>query len=139
MRDRLYLPVGNLDGCARRLLIALGLIVVCASPAIAGPDTDVSEGAVIFQQQCVTCHTVAPGASGMMAPNLRGLLGRKAGSTEFGYSAALKNSQIVWSAKTLDKFLMAPSKLVPGTRMPVSISDRDIRRKVIAYLLSLDK
>jgi hypothetical protein len=35
----------------------------------------------------------------------------------FDYSPAMKRSKIVWDEKTLDRFLAAPLKVVPGTTM----------------------
>jgi cytochrome c len=70
-----------------------------------------------------------------MGPNLHGLFGRKAGSVPgFNYSPALKASKIVWNAQTLDQFLAAPAQKVPGTRMPMKVTDPAKRAALIAYL-----
>jgi cytochrome c len=74
-----------------------------------------------------------------MAPNLYGVVGRKAASTAFGYSAALKASGLTWDPATLDRFLTSPMKLVPGTRMLIPVSDPKQRADLIAYLGSLKK
>jgi cytochrome c len=94
-------------------------------------------GAATFKQQCQMCHVNTAGAKGFAAPNLWGVVGRKAGSTQFAYSTALKNSGQTWDPKTLDTFLTAPGKLVPGTRMVVAIPDAKKRADVIAYLKTL--
>lgn len=100
---------------------------VSAKPA--SPD-----GAEVFSQRCKSCHAVDAGQPSVIAPNLHGLVGRKAGAAEFHYSSALKESGIVWSREKLDEFLSGPMKLVPGTRMVISIPDPAQRRAVIAYL-----
>ena len=51
-------------------------------------------------------------------PSLVGIIGKKAGSEQgYAYSAAMKNSGIIWTAETLDAFMAAPNKVVPGNRM----------------------
>jgi cytochrome c len=70
-----------------------------------------------------------------MGPNLNKLFGRKAGTAPgFAYSPALKASGIVWDAKTLDAYLAAPTKVVPGTRMVVKVPDPARRAALITYL-----
>lgn len=94
-------------------------------------------GGATFKQRCLMCHTITPGAKGAAGPNLSGVGNRTAAGTAFAYSAALKQSKVKWTAANLDKFLAAPSKMVPGTRMFVGIPDSKKRAEVVAYLLSL--
>jgi len=93
-------------------------------------------GEQIYRQRCQACHTLAStGAPGPIAPNLRGVFGRKAATTSFAtYSAALKASKIVWSRDALDKFLSAPAKMVPGTRMVISVAAASLKEELIAFL-----
>ena len=69
------------------------------------------------------------------------VVGRKAGSQPgfTGYSPALKASNLTWSKKTLDKFLINPGEMVPGTFMPIEIPDDKTRADVVAYLATLKK
>ena len=46
----------------------------------------------------------------------------------------MKASRLVWDENTLDRFLAAPPKLVPGTKMPIALTDPQQRRAVILYL-----
>ena len=86
------------------------------------------------------CHTNAPGQRNGVGPNLFGVVNRKAGSApNFSYTPALKSSKLVWSQKTLDKFLTMPGALVPGTMMIVNIPDAAQRQSLIAYLVTLKK
>jgi cytochrome c len=105
-----------------------------SAPALA---QDAAAGGTLFKGRCGACHVVVPGQKGMIAPNLSGVAGRKAGSTAFNYSPALKASGLKWNKPTLDKFLTAPMKLVPGTSMVISVPDAKQRADVVAYLSSL--
>ena len=79
---------------------------------------------------------VVEGRSGI-GPNLAGLFGRPAGSIAgYNYSAAMKKSGLRWDEKTLDEFLAAPTKKVPGTKMPIAVADPAKRAALIAYLKS---
>ena len=110
---------------------ALALIAPVAAHA-----QDASAGKAVFTQ-CTACHAYKPGAVGVAAPNLYGVVGRKAASTQFSYSAALKASKLTWDKATLNTFLKGPSKLVPGTRMAVAITNDTQRANLIAYLATL--
>jgi len=44
----------------------------------------------------------------------------------------MKGSGLTWDAKTLDQFLAAPTKKVPGTKMPISVSDPAKRDEFLA-------
>ncbi|MCJ2182157.1 cytochrome C [Novosphingobium sp. 1949] len=83
------------------------------------------------------CHVNTSGARAITAPNLFGLSGRAAGSTPFKGSTALAKSGVTWNANSLDQFLQAPAKMIPGTRMVVKVPDANQRHDLIAYLLSL--
>ena len=87
---------------------------------------------------CRACHTVQKDGKNGLGPNLHGVAGRPAASLpSFTYSAALKASKLRWDDKTLDEFLAAPMKKVPGTRMPIGTPDPAKRAAIIAYLKSL--
>lgn len=79
---------------------------------------DVRAGQALFASRCASCHSIGPSARGGFGPHLNGVLGRPAGGTaDYRYSAALKNSGLVWNDASLRKFLADPSEMVPGTRM----------------------
>ncbi|WP_439534898.1 c-type cytochrome [Polymorphobacter sp.] len=86
--------------------------------------------------KCYSCHSVVAGEDGLQGPNLRGVIGRRAGTLAgFDYSPAMKAADIVWDRVRLDAFLQAPDSVVPGTAMtrPPLASDEE-RRAVIDYL-----
>lgn len=116
-------------GAGTGVVLALAMASQAAAAAPAGPD-----GATVFRQRCQSCHVAPSGRPSTLGPNLAGVVGRKAGSTEFKYSAALKASGLTWSKANLDRYLSGPSKLVPGTRMVISLPDPAQRAAVIDYL-----
>ena len=123
-------PIHLLAPAAFALLAGLTLPLAAA----ANPAGNVAAGGALFKQRCAACHTVAAGQPGLLAPNLGGVVGRKAASTGFSYSPALKASGLTWTPAEIDRFLQGPGKLVPGTRMVISIADAQQRADVIAYL-----
>ena len=111
---------------------ALFAAIVWSSGAAATGDA--GRGEEIYGR-CLACHALAFDRVG---PRHCGLFGRHAGSVAgFSYSAAMKNSTIVWNEKTLDRFLANPPKAVPGTTMTYAgIPDAGERADLIAYLKS---
>jgi cytochrome c len=93
---------------------------------------DPKNGEAIYSR-CQACHALAYDRTG---PRHCGLFGRRAGSVKgFVYSDAMKRSKIVWTEKTLDRFLTNPLAAVPGTAMGYAgIPDRKERTDLIAYL-----
>lgn len=88
--------------------------------------------------QCTVCHKVEPGANGL-GPTLAGVYGAKAGHVgDFAYSAAMRASGLVWDETTLHRYLEAPARIVPGTKMAYAgMKDPAARQAVIDYLKTL--
>jgi glucose/arabinose dehydrogenase len=67
-----------------------------------------------------------------------GVVGRPAASAPgFPYSAALKSAHLTWDKASLDRFLRAPSQVVPGTTMPLAVPNDAERHDLLAYLETL--
>jgi cytochrome c len=111
-------------------LIAATLLLVASGPVVAAGDP--AKGEALYAR-CQGCHSIERNRVG---PMHRGLFGRQAGSVDgFSYSAAMKDSGILWNETTLDAFLTAPRQLVPGTRMTYAgIADAQERADLIAWL-----
>jgi cytochrome c len=120
-------------------LSGLVLLGIATSGFAAAPKGDAVKGQEIFKQRCGICHSTDTTGGPSLGPNLRGVVGRKAGShPDFHtYSAALPASKLTWDLKTLDSFLIAPMTKVPGTTMPMSLPDATERGDVIAFLWAL--
>lgn len=117
---------------AKRVLAAVVLAIIAASPALA--EGDAAAGEKVYKK-CKTCHSLEAGKN-KLGPNLAGIFGRQAGSVEgFKYSAAMASSGIVWDEATLDAFLAKPKDVVPKTKMAFAgLKKEEQRQDLIAYL-----
>ena len=113
-------------------VMACGFIAAVALASADGTSKgDPVRGKALYQA-CGGCHSIDDNDLG---PRHRGVVGRRAGSIEdYSYSAALKASGLTWDEVTLDRWLINPSALVPGTKMFFKIDDAQSRADIIAYL-----
>jgi len=112
---------------ASLLLVIIGLPLDRARAA--------NPGETAFRQHCATCHSFTPGGS-FVAPDLKGIVGRKAGSAAgYQYSEALKNAGFVWTPARLNEWLANPHSAVPGTEMPFpGLKSEKERAEIVEYL-----
>ena len=121
--------------------ISLNILAAIALALLAGAaaaDGDIEAGRRAFVK-CAYCHQVGPSARGGFAPQLNGIVGRPAASTtDFKYSAAMRNSHIVWTEPKLAAFLRDPGEVVPGTSMRFwGIGDERQLANLLAYMRTL--
>ena len=114
------------------LYLALFAVLIMARPAAA---QDAAAGEKDFLV-CRACHQIGPTAKNSVGPSLNGVVGRKAGTYPgFSYSAANKNSNLVWDEATLTRYLPNPQSVVPGTKMSFpGLKDPQKVKDVIAFL-----
>jgi cytochrome c len=126
-------------------LAAAALAALAAAPAYATGDAAAGEKTF---RKCETCHTVAAGKTKPTGPNLLGVVGRKAGATDFRYSDAMKRAAdkgLIWDEKNLNTYLENPHKFLDDyvgdpkamNKMMFSLKNPKEREDVIAYLKSL--
>lgn len=121
MKPRLHLVRGA------ALAAVLSALALGASAA-----PDAARGEQLYVR-CMACHALTTDRVG---PRHCGVLGRRAGAIAgFDYSQALRQSNLVWDEKTLDRFLKKPLSVVPGSSMTYDgMPDARDRSDLIAYL-----
>jgi len=97
---------------------------------------DVDNGKKIFMKLCIACHYPPNDERNWFGPSLHGIVNRRSAQyKDYSYSAAMKNSNIIWTEENLDKFIKSPDITVPGTKMDcVGISTPKDRADIISYL-----
>lgn len=112
--------------------------VATGAAGIATTAATVAGGKPAAFAQCAACHSVEPGKHGV-GPSLAGVYGTKSGDIAgFAFSDAMKSAGLTWDDATLDRYLTAPMKVVPGTKMAFAgLSDAAARKAVIEYLKTL--
>jgi cytochrome c len=116
------------------LLVGGAATLAGLSPLRADP----ARGERVFQR-CFACHSVVAGEDKLPGPNLRGVIGRRAGTLPgFRFSPALVEAGargVVWTRETLDAYLADPERFIPGTEMGLpGLREADDRRDVIDFL-----
>lgn len=116
-----------------RLAFALALAGMMGSSAAAG-----EPGREVYERHCRTCHGGTAPPDSPLGPSLVGIVGKKAGTQASGlHSRALTESGIVWDRESLRRFLTDPRPAIPGTLMPVRVSDPEALERLLDYLESL--
>jgi cytochrome c2 len=118
--------------------MSAALLVIACSFAHSTRAQDVQDGKRVFLANCSICHTVQPDRN-LVGPTLFGVVNRHAGEIPgFHYSMANRQSGLTWDPQTLDRYLAAPRKVVPGTLMTFpGLKDPEKRADVIAFLGTL--
>ena len=112
-------------------------VIVASATALfsSGAMADSKDGAKLFKKKCGACHKLGKHA---MGPNLSGIIGRKAGSTDYKKYKGLKGADFVWDEDNLSDWIKNPKKFLgKKTSMAGKIKKEDDREKIIDYLKSL--
>ena len=126
-------------------LLSAAFVAFAAPSAFAAGDAKAGEKAF---KKCEVCHTVAAGKTKPTGPNLLGVIGRKAGSTDYKYSDAMQKAAakgLIWDEKNLNAYVEDPKKFLADytgdakamNKMQFSLKNAQEREDIIAYLKSL--
>lgn len=128
----------SVHAIASTALLALVMAAAATLPALAAESFsgDPAAGKHVYAR-CMGCHSPARNRTG---PMHCGVFGRVSGTVPgYDYSQAMQEAAITWTAKTLNWFLKAPMKAIPGTKMTFAgVKDDQDRHDLIAYLATLD-
>lgn len=115
---------------------ALGAVMAVGLMTSAALADDKAAGKKVFNK-CKACHTLEEGGKKRVGPNLYGIIGRAAGTSEgFKYSKAMTESGIVWDEAQLGAFLTKPKDVVPKTKMAFpGIKKPEQLEDLIAYIV----
>jgi cytochrome c len=125
-------------------------IAVAAMTTAASAEGDAAAGEKLFKK-CKACHTIATPEGevlfkgGKTGPNLYGVVGRAAGSTDFKYGKALAEAGaagLVWDEATLAAFVTNPKTFLKdqGTdgKTKMTLKLKKGGEDVAAFLASLN-
>jgi len=108
------------------------LVAVLAFGAGTAHAADAARGRALYESRCIGCHSIDANRVG---PAHRGVFGRKAGTAkDYDYSPALRAATVVWDARSLERWLADPERLIPGQRMGYSVPDAADRADLVEYL-----
>jgi cytochrome c len=118
---------------------AAGAVMIQTAVMGSAQAQDAAKGKQVFNL-CSPCHSIGPGATNKIGPELNGLDGRHSGTAPgFDYSDANKKSGIVWGEATFKQYIQNPSAMVPGTKMPFAgVKDPQKVNDLWAYLSQFD-
>ena len=86
-------------------IVGMATCLSLTAPA-AGSTGDAARGKSLYESRCTACHSLDQSRIG---PAHRGVYGRHAARVVgFDYSPALKKANIIWNARTLDRWLKDP-------------------------------
>jgi len=134
-----------MDMTKRRAALRIGLAFCAAALAVdraaaqlTPPAAKPADGAMLFKQQCATCHTTNISDPPRQGPTLFNIVGRDAGTADgFRYSAGFANAKFKWDEQKLDAWLADPQTMIPGAIMPYKQAKPELRIAIVSYLREL--
>ena len=91
---------------------------------------DPEKAEFIYNQNCVSCHSLKANAESNIGPHLEAIAGRRSGTLpDYNYSTAMKvnnRTSVIWDSRTIAAFITNPQAIFPGTKMistPLNFED----------------
>lgn len=118
--------------------LAAALAIAAGAAQAQMPAGDAAKGEQVFKK-CTACHAIEEGKH-KVGPSLHGVVGRKAGSTDFSRYVGLKGVDFVWTEENIFEYLADPTAFIksktdnPRSGMAYKLPDPRDRADVIAYL-----
>ena len=123
----------------KKALVVFGAVLAMVVSGKTAMAADAAAGEDVFNKKCKTCHTVEEGKH-RTGPSLFGVVGRKAGSTDFKRYKGLENVDFVWDEALLVEYIGDPKAFVQShtdhktTSMTFKLKDEKDRADVVEYL-----
>ena len=128
---------------------AVTLIALAFLPAGALAEGDPAAGEKAYRA-CRACHTIQDGDTmyqrgGPTGPNLFGVIGRQAGTTDFRYGADLVTAGeqgLVWDEENIAAYMTDPRQFLrdylgdDGAKVKMTFKQRNQQADIAAYLAS---
>ncbi len=95
----------------------------------------------IYNQNCVSCHSLKASKESNIGPHLEAIAGRRSGTLpDYNYSAAMKvnnRTSVIWDSRTIAAFITNPQAIFPGTKMISTPLNFEDAVQVSSYLTRL--
>ncbi|MDQ6961390.1 MAG: c-type cytochrome [Mariprofundaceae bacterium] len=116
------------------------LMIMAAASFVMAAGTSVAVAGA--ESKCKACHTFDQGGKNKTGPNLFGIVGKKAGSTEgFKYGSYLKGSDFTWDETRLRAWILSSKKVAKAAHAKTKMPAQKVKGKkadaVIAFLKGL--
>lgn len=118
----------------------LATALTLAIAVTAGTADAKEKGEKLFKKKCGLCHSMEPGKH-KIGPSLAGVVGKKAGTTDFKkYKAFKGGTNIVWDEANLDAWITNQKDFLKSkgikkkTTMKAKIKKEKDRKNIIAYI-----
>ncbi|MEC7734501.1 MAG: PQQ-dependent sugar dehydrogenase, partial [Pseudomonadota bacterium] len=102
---------------------------------------DLERAEFIYNQNCVSCHSLKASAESNIGPHLEAIAGRRSGTLpDYNYSAAMKvnnRTSVIWDSRTIAAFITNPQAIFPGTKMISTPLNFEDAVQVSSYLTRL--
>jgi cytochrome c len=121
----------------KKSFIAFAITAAVVGTSGSAMAADAAAGEEVFKKKCAACHALDKAKTG---PALGGVVGRKAGSTDFNRYKGLEGADFDWTPELLDEYIANPKEFVENhtsnkrSSMTFKLGNAEERADVIEYL-----